>query len=143
MLEGVCGRINEVFILTENTEVALRILVEAYAVLEIDCVLSFSTFASCFALFFSCDTLTDILIDQLGELGVVSADLALVHCTRQDLTLLLIRCLEMRLEELLLYGSLEIAHGCRYLLYLAHSTHIAYLHYVFSILLYNYKCSLK
>ena len=131
MLECVSGRINKVFIFTEHAEVALRILIKADAVLEIDCVLSFSTFASCFALFFSSDTLTDILIDQLGELGVVSADLALVHCTRQGLTLLLIRCLEMRFEELLLYGSFEIAHGCRYLLYLAHSTHIAYLHYVF------------
>ena len=81
MLECVSGRINKVFIFTEHAEVALRILVEADAVLEIDCVLSFSTFASCFALFFSSDTLTDILIDQLSELGVVSADLALVHST--------------------------------------------------------------
>ena len=83
MLEGVGGRINEVFIFTEHTEVALGILVEAYAVLEIDCVLSFSTFSSpSFALFFSGDPLADILIDQLCELGVVSADLALVQCTR-------------------------------------------------------------
>ena len=131
MLEGVCGRIHEVFIFTEHAEVAFRVLVEADAVLEIDRVLSLSAFTPCFALFFSSDTLTGILIYQLSELGVVSTDLALVHNTRQDLTLFFIRCLKMSPEELLLNGSLEIAHGCRYLLHLAHRTHIAYLHYVF------------
>ena len=78
VLEGVRGRINEVFIFTEHTEVTLRILVEADAILEVDCVLGFTTFSSSFAFFFSSDTLTDILIDQLSKLGVVSADLALV-----------------------------------------------------------------
>ena len=46
VLECVSGRINKVFIFTEHAEVALRILIKADTVLEIDCVLSFSTFAS-------------------------------------------------------------------------------------------------
>ena len=132
VLEGVRGRVNEVLVFAEHAEVPLGVLVEADAILEVDCVLGLTAAAPSFALFFSGDTLTDILIDQLGELGVVSTGLALIQGTRQDLTLFLIGGMQLSLEELLLYDPLEIAHGCRNLLHLALSAHIAYLHCLLS-----------
>ena len=82
VLEGVRGRVNEVLVFAEHAEVPLGVLVEADAILEVDCVLGLTAAAPSFALFFSGDTLTDILIDQLGELGVVSTGLALIQGTR-------------------------------------------------------------
>ena len=145
VLEGVRGRINEVFVFTEHAEVTLGVLVEADTILEVDCVLGFTATSPRFALFFSGDTLTDILIDELGELSVVSAGLALIQSPRQDLTLFFIGSVQLSFEELLLDGSLEIAYGCRNFLHLAHSAHIAYLHCLLYFrlnclnLLFNYK----
>ena len=110
MLENVSCGILQVFIFTDDVEVALGVLVENDTFSKVDCVfLSFGLLALSstaeLALFLA---LADALVDHLRELSVVCIELGVVEDARQLIALLFVGCHQVAVEEFLLDNALEL-----------------------------------
>ena len=92
MLENVSCSILQVFIFTDDVQVALGVLVENYTVSKVDRVFlsfGFLAFSAAELAFFL--PLANALVDHLRELGVVSVEFRVVEDSGHELALFFVR----------------------------------------------------
>ena len=120
MLSGVSGCIDQIFIIADYIQVALRILVEYFLFRKVYDIFLLGFFATLLALI----SILDALVNHAGELAVV----LIVHSASKHLALILIWWNQLAPDELLLDSLSELFHAAWKLVEFADSPAITYFH---------------